>query len=356
MTGPGTARLGGLRFPRCIYGVVCLAAAAGCSQPAGPIFEPIQPPLVWPSPPEQPRIRCVGQLTSSRDLHIEESGWEKFTRTLTGKEKPGCRLVTPRDVAVLQDKVYVADPGVGGVVVFDLAARSWAVYDGAPDERLLYPTHLTLSDSRVFVSDAQAGSVAVFDSGGRRVATWGKGRLRRPAGLCWCPVNNRLYVADVPSHSLFVFDAKGDVAGTIGGQGTEPGRLSFPLCARFDPKLGLLVADSMNARISRFDLEGRFLGCLGERGDAAGNLSLPKGVACDSHGHIYVVDSNFENVQIFNAAGQLLLNFGGEGQQLGQFWLPEGICIDDRDRIWVADTYNRRIQVFEYLHVQDGTP
>jgi len=326
-------------------------AVAGCGRPAGTIFEPIQPPLVWPGPPDPPRIECVGQLTSTRDLQPAVSGWERFRRNLTGEEH-GYRLASPKDVAVRGDKVYVADPGVGGVMVLGLADRKWAVIDGKPDHPLAFPTHVAVNQTRLFVSDGKAACVVVFDHNGRYVATWGEGEFTRPAGLCWCPANDRLYVVDVPAHRVVALDDQGEIVGGFGERGTGPGQFNFPLDLAFHEKHGLLLTDTMNARVQRFTLDGTFVSAFGEKGDAAGNLSLPKGLACDSKGHIYVVDGNFENVQIFNATGQLLLDFGREGRKLGEFWLPEGICVDDRDRVWIADTYNRRIQVYQYLSAE----
>jgi DNA-binding beta-propeller fold protein YncE len=260
------------------------------------------------------------------------------------------------DVVVRGEKVYIADPGLGAVLWVDLTSRTWGAIETGGDGQPLYPTHLAASDTSLFVSDAKAACIVVYDHLGRFQATWGKGQFKRPAGLSWCQANNRLYAADVGGHCLVILDDKGGLIGRTGERGNGPGQFNFPLWVRSDPRLGLLVTDSLNARVQKFDLSGKFVASLGERGDAAGTLSLPKGLANDRHGHIYLVDSNFENVQIFDPTWQLLLSFGSEGSQLGQFWLPEGIFVDDRDRLWIADSYNRRIQVFEYLHVEEATP
>lgn len=321
-----------------------LPLAVGCSQTAKPVFAPVDPPLVWPTGPDPARIKYIGQLASTGDLHPRTTGWEKFRAALTGTKRNWHRLATPKDVAVHRNKIYVADMDLGAVIVFDITERKTSIIDG-----MIGPTHVAITETRLFVSDPRAHSVAVFDHTGRRLATWGKGKLHRPAGLCFAPTNRQLYVVDPGQHCVLIFNDTGEFVGKFGRRGSGPGEFNFPLAIRFDPQLGLLVTDAMNGRVQRFDLAGEYIAGFGQKGDAAGTFSLPKGLACDSDGHIYVVDGKFENVQIFDPAGRLLLSFGREGQSPGQFWLPQGIFIDQQDRIWVADTYNRRIQVFQYL-------
>ncbi len=335
-----------------IIAVLALIAAAGCSKAPGQIFKVTDPPLVWPAPPDAPRIKYVGQLTSTDDLSGGKTAWQAFTEALTGKRNV-IRLVTPKDAAVWGNKVYVVDTDQSAVVAFDLDTRKTIAMTGRGDNRLVKPVHIAVSDRRVFVSDVATRSVAVFDHNGRMISTWGKGQFIRPAGLCFCPVNRRLYVVDTGAHCVIVLDEAGKRVGKFGGRGERDGLFNYPLSITFSQGAGLLVTDAMNARVQRFDLDGKFISAFGQQGDVPGSFALPKGIACDSRGHVYVVDGRFENVQIFDLAGRLLMKFGSEGQKPGQFYLPEGIFIDNRDRIWVADTYNRRIQVFQYLHAEE---
>jgi hypothetical protein len=47
--------------------VLCVALC-GCSRPASPIFTPLAEPLLWPQPPETPRIAYVGMISTEDDL------------------------------------------------------------------------------------------------------------------------------------------------------------------------------------------------------------------------------------------------------------------------------------------------
>jgi len=327
--------------------------AVGCGRPAGMIFAPVTPPRAWPAPPDPPRIRYVGQLSSADDLKPSESGWQQFGFALTGRP-PTTALVAPSDVAHEGGRLYVADPGLAAVVLFDFASRRVTVIAQAGASRLDRPTHVALAPGVLFVSDAGAGCIHVFDRAGLYRHTWGAGQIGRPAGVTYCPANERLYVADVARHRILSFSPQGEVLQTFGRRGSNPGELNFPTSLCWHNRLGLLVADTMNFRVQRFDTDGRFLAAFGRKGDAAGDFALPKGVACDRRGHIFVVDAHFENFQTFDDAGRLLMALGTEGQAPGQFWLPAGIHIDAADRIWVADTYNRRVQVFDLIGEQAG--
>ena len=65
---------------------------SGCGAPPGMIFPPPERPIVWPAPPEVPRIRYVGQLQTSEDLKPAVSGVESLGRALFGK-KPAYALL-----------------------------------------------------------------------------------------------------------------------------------------------------------------------------------------------------------------------------------------------------------------------
>jgi DNA-binding beta-propeller fold protein YncE len=345
--------------------------AGGCGRPAGRLLVPPEPAVVWPAAPEVARIRWVGALASSADLHAARSGAEAFKAALRGK-RPPIRFEGPHGVAVRGGRwLAVADSGGGAVHVLDLQQRTHRVIRGwvdqhagqakhaarfltgaalsaAPIQRLGSPVGVAWAGGRLLVTDAERGEVIEFDADGTYRRRFGGEELVRPVGLAWEADRGRLYVVDGGSHCVRVFDSSGSLVETIGRRGPGAGEFNFPshICVR-DGRMA--VADSGNFRVQLLDAEGRCLGIIGQQGDGAGDLSLPKGVAFDSAGHIYVVDARFENVQIFETSGRLLLAFGEEGGGVGRFSLPAGLAIDQEDRIWVADSGNRRVCVLDYL-------
>lgn len=326
-------------------------ALSGCGRAAGVIFEPLDPPLRWPAPPDRPRLEYVGSLAAESDLKPAQSFFDGLGRALFGAEAPRAML-SPMDVATIDSRVFVADSNAQVVHVFDLDTRRYQRW--APDEAhggFSQPVALAADDrGRLLVADAVAGVIDVFDARGQLVAAWGAGELARPAGVAFDPAHQRILVTDSAQHHIAVFDLDGNLLRTVGGRGSDLGSFNYPTAIDVAPDGSVVVSDSLNFRVALLDQNLAPIRAIGAKGDMPGYFGLPKGVAFDSHGRIIVVDAHFEAVQLFDALGRLLTFFGVEGQAPGEFWLPVGAHVDQRDGwLWIADSYNKRVQVFRFL-------
>ncbi len=338
----------GRGIPMLILGAAL--ANVGCSQARVDPLAPQGPAVVWPKPPDAPRVRYLGQITGSKDLQPAKSLSQSWDELVHGPGQP-VLLLNPHAVAVHADgwRVAVADTSAGCVHVLNLQDHTYRVERacGSPPRGIESPVAVAWVGDQVWFVDARLHAIGVLGDGAGR---WiGEEVLKRPAGLACSPQGERIYVADAGLHGILVFDQQGRLERQFGTQGADAGQFNYPSHIACGPDGTLVVADSLNFRVQRLSPDGTPLSLFGRKGDAAGDLALPKGVAVDSDGHIWVVDAHFENVQAFTAEGQLLLAIGGEGQGTGEFSLPAGACIDNRRRLWVADTYNRRVQVFELL-------
>jgi len=316
--------------------------------------------LVWPGPPETPRVRFVAAITGETDI----SGPVKLSWVdrLAGRKPATDRLLLSKPYGVTADqagRVYVADGALHAVVVFDRDEKSTSVWRGNGQFPLSLPMGLALDgQQRLFVSDAFRGQVLVFDPDGRPVAGFGQGTLGRPGGLAIDRARNRLYVADAKLNLVFAYDISTlALERTIGIEWTgkparmTDGMLSGPTNVAVDEQGSVYVVDTMNCRIQVFDADGAFLRGLGSQGTQPGRFVRPKGIAIDSQGHVYVVDSAFNNFQILTPDGEPLMFVGGPGNQAGQFLLPTGMFIDSRDRLYVTEqrVNGGRLQIFQYL-------
>lgn len=339
------------RFTLCwiIAPLLLLMGAGGCGHSPGIIFESTQTPLLWPAPPEQPRIQYVGQLASSADLKPGKSFGEGLRAMFFGEDDVNTML-TP--YAVTSDgvsRVFVCDSNAQVVHVFDLDARVYERWQPNEDETFSQPVGVAYDNDRLFVADSVDAVVHVFNERGAYVGQIGEGLLQRPSGLAIDPMTGRLVVVDTAAHCLVLFGRDGTRLRTMGERGIGPGQFNYPTNIAIDEAGQLFVSDSLNFRVQVLDADFQFLRQIGEKGDLPGYFSQPKGIALDGQGHVYVVDAHFESVQIFDQEGRLLMTFGSEGTGRGQFWLPAGIHVDLHNRIWIADSYNRRVQVFDYL-------
>lgn len=342
-----TAR--GLRL--CLRGCAALLAL-GCARPAAPLFPELDPALAWPPPPDEARIRYLGQISTSVDLGAGRSSWAGFLDVVFGEEEPEA-FQAPRSAVVSADGrwLWVGDPGARCVHLVDLEERRLRRIDRAGEQPLLSPVGLALGpEGSVYVCDSEA--VAIH----RLAATDGAlietltlpAELARPVALHWDPHGGELFVVDVSAHDVKVLAPDGALRRTIGRRGEGPGEFNYPCDVAPDGDL-LWLADTGNSRVQALRRDGTFHSTFGRTGDSPGDMAMPKSLALDRDGHLYVLDSRFENVQIFDRSGQLLLFFGGEGSGPGEFWLPGDVFVDTHDRIWICDAYNRRVQVFAYV-------
>ena len=306
--------------------------------------------LVWPLPPEQPRIKYLRSFESSNDVEVETAS-QKLLSTLLGESELGMGLGKPYGVFANKDRVLVSDTGIGKVIVFDVKNAKF-FHIGMSGKGILSKPIGVATDAgeNIYVTDTDQDRVIVFDKDGKFLNAIGeKGTFEQPTGIAVNDALNRLYVLDTKKSQLFIYTKDGKQVSVIGKRGDGDGEFNFPTNVFVGRSGKVYVSDSMNFRVQIFDAEGKFIRKFGQVGDTAGMFSRPKGIAVDSEEHIYVVDAAFNNVQIFSEEGQILLFFGEMGNNPGQFWLPAGMHIDDQDRIYVADQYNKRINVFQYL-------
>jgi len=257
-------------------------------------------------------------------------------------------------VAQWQRVLYVADPGVPALWIFDAEHHALERIQRVGNETLQSPVALALRpDGSVYLADSALKKVFLLARDGKLLTEVAATGLQRPAGLAYDPQRQRLYVADSAAQQIKVLAGSGESLATWGHAGKNDGEFNFPTHLVLDTAGNLVVTDALNFRLQAFDPDGRFLWKFGRHGDASGDFASPKGVAVDRDNHVFVVDALFDVVQIFNGTGQLLLGLGDHGTQPGQFWLPAGIFVNASNDIYVADAYNQRIQVLQMMVNKD---
>jgi sugar lactone lactonase YvrE len=313
--------------------------------------------MVWPLPPDPPRIKFVKSITSAGEVG-KESFFGKIKRVLVGGD-PEARLVKPYAVHADQEgRVFVVDTGWRKVLVFDYPNGRFFIIGVDGPGMLSGPAGVTTdSEGNIYVADGLQRRVVVYDREGQFIYAIGKrGQFDQPVAVALNEPLARIYVVDRKKHNLQVFKlGDGEFLFEIGQRGTEKGEFNVPTHLFIDSTGRIYVTDTFNFRVQIFEPDGTFVSTFGAVGTAFGHFSKPKGIAVDKEGHIYVADAAFNNVQVFDDQGRLLLFFGGFGYQPGQFWLPAGMDIDNQNRIYVADQYNHRINVYQYISQSEPT-
>lgn len=311
--------------------------------------------LMWPEPPDTPRIKVADILASEADLGRKMTFRESFNKFLTGERPHLERIYQPRDVVVSDDgnRVYASDFGTQAVFVFDREKKKVTTLPAAR------PFGLALDgQENLYIAEQEPKQIRVLDRGGNTLRTIKHNSLVRPADIALDLVRGRLYVAD-PSrkasmdHSVKVFDLMGNFIRKIGtAKGICDGCLYFPTYLAVDKNGNVYVTSTLKSQVDVFDPQGKFLKAIGGRGTNFGSFDKPKGVALDSYGNIYVVDSGWSNVQIFNQKGEVLLFFGGRGTYPGLLANPTGMTIGKDNKIYVADYLNYRVAVYQLVNTK----
>lgn len=318
--------------------------------------KPINPNLVWPSPPETARIAYVQSISRPEDLGIRHGFWQRVKALLMGDSDE--RLVRPMAVTGSAGEIFVADPGARGIHRFT-PGGDYRLLSTADGVGITSPVGLAVCGKELLATDSSRAQVFVLPlvgekDGAEMVSLKLDVPLHQPTGIA-CDGQGLIFVADTAAHEIKVFRRGPDRTATletvIGKRGAGKGEFNFPtfLWRTSDGKL--YVSDALNFRVQVFDGQLKPVGQFGKLGDGSGDAARQKGVATDAMGHVYVVDGLFHAFQIFDAQGDYLLSVGTRGGEPGEFWLPAGIFIDQDDRIYVADSYNGRVQVFRYLGV-----
>ncbi len=304
--------------------------------------------ILWPGPPERPRIAYVWSISS-----VSKTGGSLIDIFAGNKgditdPRESQTLLRPYSVFVDEENnLFIADPGAFRVTVVDLNNLNSFNILSANGKGFISPVGVVSYKGKIYISDSMLRKVFIFNNKGKFIGSF-KGNFIRPTCMAIDRKRKKIYLSDTLAHRIYIYDLDGNRESYIGKRGGGDGEFNFPTHLWVDDRGRLYVSDSMNFRVQVFSPDGKFLFKFGKLGKAYGHLEKPKGVATDSDGNIYVVDSINDTVKIFDRQGKLLLFFGEKGTYYGDFWLPSGIFIA-KDYIYVADTYNGRVQVFKYL-------
>ena len=329
--------------------------------------------IVWPSPPEIPRVAFQAVLTGQKidwaGLQSSKKPKQSWMDRLAGEEpdrqvtdmqqKVGFQMMRVYGVAAdSEGNIYAADQGVGAIFIFphDPAGKVQLIKNGI-DAHLPMINGLAVDDDdRLFVTDIRLHHVLVLNPKHHPEAQFGAGDLVSPAGIAIDTANRFVYVVDTQQDQVLVYDAdKYTLLRRIGTGGkrhtlTSPGNFSLPTNVAVDQEGNVYVTDTLNDRVEIFDADGVFISEFGTPGDGPGHFARPKGITIDSDGHIWVADEVQCRVQAFNKEGQLLIYIGGQGWYPGQFQALYGIAADiHNNRIITSEQFPGRVQVFRYI-------
>lgn len=301
--------------------------------------------VFYPPAPAPPRVQYLASFSIDADLG---GGPGKFSTFLVGKEPPKKGIAKPQGIALYQGQMVVCDTSARNLVIFDFNRKKMKTLAPDGEGQFKSPMNIAIDEEgRRYITDSGRGQVLCFDKDDAYLGAFGDGKEMRPIGIVM--TKERIYVADVKSHFVRVFDKVSQKQlFTIPKEPDETNQLVAPIGVALDNQGRLYVSDMTLGRVQVYDSEGGYVRTIGQMGDNPGDFVRPKGVAVDRENRLYVVDSATYVVQSFNAEGKLLMFFGNPKSGAGALALPAGITID-YDNVSLFKKYAAADFVIEHL-------
>ncbi|WP_456377527.1 cytochrome c3 family protein [Thiolapillus sp.] len=262
-------------------------------------------------------------------------------------------LQQPSAVAVTDDgRVLVLDGLVRRIVVFGFEGEKEAEFP-LPQDIGIPATDIALDGDRLYVADPAAGRILVMDLSGnllREIRPTIDGAPAEPSAVR--PAGNKIWWSDRRSHKLCRTALNTGV--TIqcrGGKGEVPGRFRFPYMLARDASGYIMAVDVLNARVQVYSATGQLFGSMGSFGITPGSLYRPNGIAVTDDGRVLVSDAWMGTVALFQRRKSrgVLHNHQGEPWR---FRMPVGLAWW-KERLYIVDMADNRISVLRLLPVSD---
>ncbi len=281
-------------------------------------------PVIFPLPPDKPRIQFLTSFSKSTDITGTQS---EFLSSIVGKEEIR-QIIKPYGIAIHKGKIYICDTMLEGIVVVDLKKSTFEYFLPEGLGYLKKPINCFVDNNGyLYVTDSKRKQVVIFDEDGNyKNSIGGKDEIR--------PIDvfvdeNNIWLSDLLNHRVAVYDKESlQFVKSIPSENADSTAKLFSPTNITIRNGKLYVSDFGDFNVKVYSLEGKYLRTVGSYGRNLGQFVRQKGVAVDKNNNLYVVDAGFENVQIFNEEGKLLMFFGGPYKKPGDMWLPAKVIID----------------------------
>lgn len=298
-------------------------ALAGCAAAT----KENQPLLLFPLPPEQPRVQFLTWASGADEIEPSRSSFERF---ILGEEPVFQRAITkPYGVAARDGVAYVCDTKGLALCRLDFKNKRYSVVGVQGPGKLRKPINVTIDPlGYKFVVDTVRKQIVVFGPNDNYIRAFDLPEPCHPVDVAI--YEDELYVLDNDDTPQVVVlnRATGEVLRSFGGPGGEPGEFKIPNSLAIGPEGYLYVSDTHNWRIQKLNREGEPVWVKGTPGYTLGQFGRPRGIRVGPDGVVYVVDGATELVQMFNSEGEVLMRFGGPGNTPGALGLPSTLAID----------------------------
>ena len=260
------------------------------------------------------------------------------------------------DATSTQNRLYISDPRVGSVYIYDELMAVKGEIKG-----LNKPLGVAVDSlGRVLVGNDGRDNIEAYDpTTGELLAVFGEGLVKMPTAITIDGAGN-IYVTDSRSDNVRVFDSAYNPVRVIGRSGKGDDTLTFPMDAEI---IGaeIFVADQGNYRVQVFDLDGNwvesitFEGTDGENCNwFTGECEIPgappftnvQALSRDSLGRLHVLDNFAAAVMVFESSdGGYVTTYGEYGLSAGKLRVPMDVVVSSGNMAIVTAGDGSRVEM-----------
>lgn len=221
------------------------------------------------------------------------------------------------------------------------------------DSRPVYrkPAAIAAQNGRVYVADPPTASIYVFDIARGRLFAMGV----RPPNNVATPIalalddSGRVYALDGTQKRVLVYDALGlfQFAVDCSKEITKPSGIAVSKDGQRIYVVDRGSVEHDDHKVVAYRPDGTAAFTIGPRGPEPGQLNIPLAATVGPDGKLHVLDSGNFRVQTFSADGKYLSSFGSVGTGLGQFSRARSIAADAEGNIYVSDSSFNNVQIFD---------
>ncbi len=221
-------------------------------------------------------------------------------------------LNSPLSVAISRrGLIYVGSKGNGSVTIYDKRTLSPLGKLGIGDGEFGKPTAITTDNrDRIYVADAKRGEIKVFSPKGTLAFSFGSdgtdsGQFRHPVSLLVKDYTEEILVLDFGNGlagRVQIFDLNGSFKRSFDTMGAQDIPLVKPIGMATDNHQRLYISDVFSSQIAVYDSQGGYLGGLSAAGAPVHN---PLGMAYEpALGRLYIASLNNSRIVAFDLFDQ----------------------------------------------------
>ena len=206
------------------------------------------------------------------------------------------------------------------------------------------PYGVRMWNGKIYVCDLRSNCVVIFDLRKKQTLIMGKSGsepLQTPTDIAIADDGTK-YVTDTGRGLVVVFDASDKSVNVIGHKDFKP-------VAAAVYKDDLYVVDTAGKRLEVFNRHtGQLMRTIGGPGGNIGQFILPISVTVDKNGFIYVMDIMTTRLTKFDQSGKpVIAYFGTVTATVGGLVRPKHVAVDDNGIIYVVDAAFQNVQLYD---------